>query len=209
MTGFCVDTITLDKSLRANHGVLRVKALAVTADARIAAQRIMENAREEAAALLKEAREEAAQLTGQAEEQTLQRADELLEALANANETFLARAQDMIIGLGQGLFDRLVMETTPREKIEAALKRVQTEAPPKLVSALLRVHPDDMELLPQIDWDTKADASLTPGTCRLEASDGEWCANFTAAVAALNAAFKSAVETNTENEDETDSDNES
>jgi flagellar biosynthesis/type III secretory pathway protein FliH len=194
MTAFCVETITPETSLRAEYGVLRVKALAITSDARLAADRIVEQARAEAENLLQQARDEARVLMQEAEQEVLQRADQLLRSLEETNETFLLRAQDTIVDLAQGLFDRLVLEATPREQIEAALKRVMREAPPKLVNPVLRVHPDDAGLLPAVEWEVKPDASLSRGVCRLEASSGEWCADFNAAVAALTAAFTQAVE---------------
>lgn len=194
MTDFCVDTITLEANLRAEHGVLRVASLAVTSDARLAADMILQQARNEAEIVLQQARDDAQRLTQEAEKQTLQRADQLLQALEQANATFLLRAQDTIMELAQGLFDRLVMATTPREQIEAALKRVLREAPTKLVNPTLRVHPDDAGLLPAVEWEVKPDPSLSRGVCRLEASAGEWCADFSAAVAALKSAFAHAAE---------------
>jgi flagellar biosynthesis/type III secretory pathway protein FliH len=194
MTAFCVDTITPEANLRAEHGVLRVASLAVTSDARLAADRILENARAEAEIVLQQAREDAQRLAQAVEQQTLLRAEQLLQVLEQANATFLVRAQDTIVDLAQGLFERLIMATTPREQIEAALKRVLREAPPKLVNPVLRVHPDDAGLIPAVEWEVKPDPSLSRGTCRLEASAGEWCADFSAAVAALKSAFAHAVE---------------
>lgn len=212
MSDFCIDTIQPAATLRPDNGVLRIDALRVTADASLAAERIVKNARAEADTLLNEARVEAQRmaqdaqgeaqrLTRDLEQQTLQRAEQLLQALEKTNSTFLQRAQDMIVDLAQGLFDRMVMDTTPREKIEAALKRVLHEAPSKLVSPVLRVHPDDVELVPQVEWEIKPDSSMPRGVCRLEASGGQWNADFGAAVEALRSAFTRAVElsnTNTE-----------
>ncbi|MFC7516072.1 FliH/SctL family protein [Herbaspirillum sp. GCM10030257] len=195
MTAFCLDTITQDDSLRPDHGVLRIAARAVTADARQAAQRIREAAEADAQTLLQTARVEADRLAQEAEIQTLQRADALIKTLEQTNARFLQQAEDIIIELAKGLFDRLVLEATPREKLEAALKRILQEAPPKLVNPMLRVHPDDAELLPKVEWEVKVDASLMPGSCRLEAASGEWCADFGAAIAALTSAFAHVVET--------------
>jgi flagellar biosynthesis/type III secretory pathway protein FliH len=191
---FCTDTITTDDSLRADHGVLRVSALAVTADAREAAQRILDDARAQASAMLQQAQHDANERTREAEEQTMQRAAHLIQSLEQANATFLDHAQGIVVDLAQGLFDRLVMDTTPREKLEAALKRVLQEAPPKLVNPLLRVHPDDFALLPAVEWDVKQDAGLAPGTCLLQADSGEWCADFSATVGALKEGFKQATQ---------------
>jgi type III secretion protein L len=193
MTAFCIDTITSDAGLRAEHGVLRANALTVTTDARALAARIVEEARAEAEALKQEASAAARQLTQDAETQTLQRAEQLLQALGQAHETFLQHAQSMVVDLAQGLFDRLVLEATPREKIEAVFRRVQQEAPSRMVNPLLRVHPDDFSLIPSTEWEVKADASMQRGVCRLEASGGEWRADFDASVAALKSAFAAAV----------------
>lgn len=194
MTDFCVDMITPEASLRAEHGILRAEALAVTGDARLAADRIVQQARADADNILEEAKADAERLTQETQRQTLQRADQLLKALERANETFLLRAQDTIVNLAQSLFDQLVVAATPREKVEAALRRVLREAPTKLVNPMLRVHPDDAEFIPAVEWEIKPDPSLSPGVCRLEAAGGEWCADFSAAVAALKAAFAHAVE---------------
>jgi flagellar biosynthesis/type III secretory pathway protein FliH len=195
MTAFCIDTITPDASLRARDGVLRAASLAITTDAHVAAERILDAARSEADALLQQVQADATRRAQRSERQTLERGAQLLKVLGQANATFLERAQETIIDLAQGLFDRLVMEATPREKLEAALRRVLHEAPPKLVDPILRVHPDDFELVSGVEWEVKADPSITPGACRLEASDGEWYASFNASVEALKAAFAQAVET--------------
>jgi flagellar biosynthesis/type III secretory pathway protein FliH len=194
MTTFCVDSITPEANLRAEHGILRAGALAVTSDARVAANQIVQQARAEADKVMEEARAEAQRLAKGAEQDALQRADQLLRALERANETFLLRAQDTIISIAQRLFDQLVVASSPREQIEAALRRVMREAPSKLVNPLLRVHPEDAALIPAIEWEIKPDASLSRGVCRLEAAGGEWCADFSASVAALNAAFARGVE---------------
>ncbi|OGB25921.1 MAG: hypothetical protein A3I66_12055 [Burkholderiales bacterium RIFCSPLOWO2_02_FULL_57_36] len=189
MSDFCIEALTPERNLRADHGILRIAALAVTSDARAAADQIMQRAQAQADALLADARVDAQQAVQQAEQATLQRADQLLQALQQTHATFLDRAQEMVLDLAQGLFDRLVIETTPRERIEAALKRVLLEAPPRLVDPLLRVHPDDADLLPAVEWDVKPDPSLSRGMCRLEASHGLWCVDFSAAVTALKAAL--------------------
>jgi flagellar biosynthesis/type III secretory pathway protein FliH len=118
----------------------------------------------------------------------------LLQALQQAQDTVLERVEEIVTGLVQTLYDRVVMETTPQERIAAALRRVVQEAPPKLVDALLRVHPEDAALLPELDWPVKNDTTIARGACRLEASNGQWCANFDAAVTAVKAAFAQGVE---------------
>ncbi|HYD61647.1 MAG TPA: HrpE/YscL family type III secretion apparatus protein [Noviherbaspirillum sp.] len=189
MTGFCVEKIQCDPQLRGEHGVLRVAAIAVTADARQAAARIMRQAQDEADALLRRAHEEASEVVREAEQQTLARASALLQSLEEANTSLVKRSQDIVISLAQGVFDRLVSDTTPRERVEAVLKRVLQEAQPGLSHPLLRLHPEDVELAPAVEWEIKPDASLPRGTCRLEASTGEWGADFCAAVTSLKTAL--------------------
>jgi flagellar biosynthesis/type III secretory pathway protein FliH len=193
MNDFCVDSITAEPDLRAADGVLRAGSRRITVDAGVVARRIVQDAHDEAEAMLRRSAQEAKRATEEAEQDAIARAHGLLQALEQANATLLLRGQDIIVGLAQRLFDQLVMDTAPRERIEATLKRVLEEAPSKLVNPVLRVHPDDFGLLPAVDWDIKADPSLTPGTCRLEAATGEWCADFSAAVTALKAAFERGV----------------
>jgi len=193
MTAFCVDTIVIEAGWRPEHGVMRQESLAVMADARAAAENILERARADAEAIRQAARDEAARAVHDTERETLERARELLGRLEQANATFLLRAQDMVVDLAKSLFDRLVLDVTPRRRIESALKRVQREAPAEPAGALLRVHPADVELLPEIEWEIKPDAAMERGVCRLEAGNGEWRADFNAAAAALKAAFEQAV----------------
>lgn len=216
MNGFCIDTIAANPHLRARHGILPAAALPITADARHAAQllareaqagaelllgearagaaAILADARAEAERLLAEAGEQASRLSAAERQRVAAQAAELLQSLAQAEGAILERAEDIVAGLAHTLYDRLVMQTTPRERIDAALRRVLQEAPPKLVDAQLRAHPDDLALLPQLDWPLKADTALARGACRLEASNGQWCASFDLAVQDLKAAFTQGIE---------------
>lgn len=189
MTAFCVDTLIPEADLRAHHGVLRAETFAVTTDARKVAAGIVQRAREEADAMLQKARDESSRLTREAEEDAFARARVFLQALDDANRSLMLRAEDIVIDLAQAVIDSLIMQMTPRERLEAALRRVLHEAPPKLASPLLRVHPDDVEHLPEVDWEVRPDPGLSRGTCRLEAASGEWFADYSAAVAALKAAL--------------------
>ncbi|MBC7501477.1 MAG: flagellar biosynthesis/type III secretory pathway protein [Herminiimonas sp.] len=146
-------------------------------------------AQAEADRILDDARAEASLLLVRAEQQASAHAIELVKTLQDAQRKFLDRSQEMVIDLTQSMFDRLVMDLTPRKKLEAALRRVQREAPPRLAAPLLRVHPDDLELLPVVEWEVKADAAMSRGMCRLEASNGEWCVDFSAGVTALKASL--------------------
>ncbi|MGZ3240066.1 MAG: FliH/SctL family protein, partial [Burkholderiaceae bacterium] len=173
MNQFCVDSLTPAPSLRPDHGLLRDAALVVTADAAAAADHIVESARAEAEAMLQAARSQAQQIAQAAEQQALERAQQLIATLQAAQASFLAGAESIVLDIVQGVFDRLVIDTTPRERIAAAYQRVQAEAPSRLVTPLLRVHPDDFDLLPSTDWEVKPDPAMARGRCRLEAASGE------------------------------------
>jgi flagellar biosynthesis/type III secretory pathway protein FliH len=216
MNNFCVDTIAGNPHLRAHHGILRAAGLPLTADARRAARLlvrdaqskadalvenahgmaddILANARAKAEQILADAGEQAQRLTADEQQRVIEQSSALLQSIQQTHDAVLERVEDMVIDLAQTLYNRVVMEATPRERIDAALRRVIQEAPPKLVDTLLRVHPDDVALLPEVDWPIKADVSLVPGACRLEASNGQWCANFDAAVQAVKAAFAQGIE---------------
>ncbi|MDB5772249.1 MAG: hypothetical protein JWM42_2623 [Burkholderia sp.] len=209
--GFCVESISLEPMLRASDGIVRAESLAVTRDASKVAQQLIRNAHAEADEIrqaasaesdeLREAarielddmreaaRIDAQQVVHSEQQQVIEKAAHLLQSLEHANATFIDRARDVVMDLAQNLFDRLVADTTPREQIEAMLRRVLQEAPPKLVTPLLKVHPDDVDLVPKIDWDIKADRSLARGTCLLEASNGQWRADFSAGLGALKSVF--------------------
>lgn len=194
MTAFCLDTVVIDAQLCADRGLLRAASLAATANARMLAQRIAAKAQTDADRLAQEARAEAQHVASRTEQDTLRRADELIRQLEQAQVRMLERAHDTIVDLACALFDRLVADSTPRERIEATLRLLLQEAPPKLVNPVLRVHPGETALVPEVEWEIKPDATLPRGTCRLEASSGEWCVDFNAAVEALRLAFACAVE---------------
>jgi len=189
MTGFCVEKIAVDKRLRAADGVLRVEALTVTSDARALGEQIVQEARAEADKITSQARARARQRETKAETEVLQRASELLAGLEEANATVANRVADTVVDLVLGLFDKLLVQAPPRKRIEASLKRLLREAPPRLIEPVLMVHPDDVELLPQVEWEVKHDDSLSRGACRLEALSGEWFADFNVAVDSLRRAF--------------------
>lgn len=206
MSGFCVRKISIDSRLRARDGVLSADSLAVTADAHALAEHIIADARAEAERMREEARQRAREVARDAEADALRRAASLLAALDQAHATLLGRAREIVIDLAQGLYDRLVEQTTPRKRIETVLARILREAPPRLVEPLLRVHPDDAGLLPEVEWEIRKDATLPRGACRLEAATGEWQANFDAAVEAVRLAFAAAVENRSGDPQERDHD---
>lgn len=190
MTGFCVEFIRCEPQLRPEHGVLRVAAMAVTTDARRAADRIVQDARDEAGAILRHARDEAAANARKAEQDVLERALRLLRALEDTRTNLLHRSQDIVVSLAQGMFERLAAAVTPRERVEAMIKHILQEAQPHPRDPLLRLHPDDVEHAEDFGLEVKPDPSLAPGTCRLEAVNGEWFADFSAAVASLKDALE-------------------
>lgn len=192
MSQFCVVRLAPDARLRPEHGVLSAAVLELTAQAQLLARQIVQQAEAEREALLAEARAQAQLAVRESEARVLQEGEQLLQGLRQAMQDLLGGAEDIVTGLARQLYERLVFETTPAERIAAAYRRVLEEAPPKLVNAVLRLHPADMPLLAEVAWDCKADARLAPGTCRLEADSGEWQADFSAAVAALTLAFGAA-----------------
>lgn len=184
-----MDTVHREPGLLAEYGVLRAPVLAATADASLLAGRMLAAARAEADALLLQAQVAAGEAVLAAEQASLRRAARLLQALEQAQAGLLLGVEDLVVALAQGLFERLVLELTPRARIAASLRRICQEAPPGLVAAVLRVHPDDLADLPALGWTVQPDPELSPGSCRLEVGNGAWQAGFEAAVAALSAAF--------------------
>lgn len=194
MTGFCVEKIVADERLRPADGILRSEELTVISDARVLAEHIVQEARDKAADILSQAQSRAKELEQSAENQVFARASELLAGLEEAGATVADRVAGTVIDLVMSLFDRLLLQATPRKRIEASLKRLLRETPPRLMDAVLRVHPNDAGLLPEVDWEIKHDDTLTRGACRLEAASGEWHADFEGAVNALRNAFYDAAE---------------
>ena len=182
---FYVEKIKLDGKLQPKQGWLKAEGIGITSDANVLAQDIIAQAKQEAATMLAATRDEVQHALRHAEQNCLQQASQLLNALQQERQYLLTNMESIALELVQAMFDRLVLETTPADRIRAMLKRVQQEAPPRLTSALLRVHPGDLPLLPQQEWEIKTDTSLQPGSCRLEASTGVWSASFQLAVSEL------------------------
>jgi len=208
MTRFSVDKIATDERLRPADGVLRAEALTVISDARVLAEHIVQEARDKAEEIVSQARAQASDLEQAAEAQVIERASELLAGLEEASNTVADRVAGTVVDLVMTLFDRLLLQATPRKRIEAALKRLQKETPTKLMDAVLRIHPEDAALLPEVEWEIKRDDTIARGACRLEAANGEWHADFDAAVTSLRRAFDDAVDQSfaVQNIDETDED---
>jgi flagellar biosynthesis/type III secretory pathway protein FliH len=194
MSGFCTRKIAIDTRLRPRDGVIRMQDLELTSDARALADDILAQARAEAERIREQAEQDARECAREAEAETLRRAAALLATLEQANATLVERARGVVIETVQGLYERLAAQTTPRKRIEASLARILREAPPRLVEPVLRVHPDDVGLLPEVEWEVRRDASLARGACRLEAATGQWQADFDASVEALRLAFAAATQ---------------
>lgn len=189
MTTFCVARLVPAPDLLASDGVLRAASMGATADAQALAGRIVAAAQAERAALLATAAEEARLALAQAQAQVLAEGTALLEGLRAAAQDLSGRAEDIVTELARQLYERLVLETAPRERLAASYRRVLQEAPPRLVNAVLRLHPDELSLAEGWEWPVKADAALPRGACRLEADSGQWRADFTAAASALSDAL--------------------
>lgn len=189
MKAFCVARMSTDRRLLPSHGVLHAATREMTADAQLLATRIVEQGRAEAAQLLAEAQVQARQAVQAAETRVLEQSIQLQQGMEAAMADLLEQAQDIVLRLAAELYDRLVLETTPQEKIAAACRRLLREAPPKLVNTVLRLHPGDMPPPDGTPWPCEADPALAPGCCRLEADSGEWRADFNAAAASLRQAL--------------------
>lgn len=192
MSGFCREKIDVDHRLRPAAGILRGQAVEATARVQILAAQILDEARAEAERIRAEAGEQARRLGEAAEADAIRRAAGLIAGLERAGEAVAQRSRGLIVDLVLRMYDHLVMQSTPRKRIETSLGRLLREVPPRLVDAVLHVHPDDASLLPEVSWAVKPDASLPRGACRLEAASGEWESDFTAAAGAIRAVFADA-----------------
>ncbi|NHZ94520.1 hypothetical protein F2P46_01995 [Massilia sp. CCM 8734] len=193
MNDFCVATICTDSLLRAEHGVWRAQALALTHDAGAAAAHILDQARVEAEQLQLRASADAREAVAEAERGALERGAVLLRQLEQCHAQLLDGAQALAVDLALALFERALAGTTPRERLEASCRLLLREAPRTLAQPLLYLHPDDSELAPPgAAWELRSDATLARGACRLEAGGGEWRADFAAGASALRTAFEQA-----------------
>jgi flagellar biosynthesis/type III secretory pathway protein FliH len=113
----------------------------------------------------------------------------LLDGLRAAAAGLAEQAEDIVTVMAGQLFERLMLETTAQQRLAASYRRLLLEAPPRLVNAVLRLHPDELALVEGCEWPVKADPALAPGACRLEADSGQWRADFHAAAAALSQVF--------------------
>ena len=186
---FFVEAVNHTSYLRPDHGIIRAPALRITADAEAAAQNILAAAEAEASEILARARKEGDAATQAVERETLDRAHVLLQCLEEQQRTFLKNAQSTVLDLALALFDRLAMDQSQRKRAGVLLKRLLAELPPRLHNAQLWIHPEDAALLPAVEWEIRADESMRRGTCRLEASNGDWCVDFPLAVETIKASF--------------------
>ena len=192
MNSFCVATLQMPPGLRARQGVVRSDAFFITDDACQAAEQLLAAARAQADDILARARAQADSAVRREQERVADEATRMLSVLQQMKESVLDEAAGLAIELARQTFDRLVLETTPQERLDAACRRVLEEAPPKLTDAVAWMHPDDaasLEGATHLPWEVKGDKRLTPGTCRLEAANGEWRAEFGLATEALRASL--------------------
>jgi flagellar biosynthesis/type III secretory pathway protein FliH len=186
---FCANRIAVDPKLVPDSGLLRAKDINISADAIYVAEKIREEAIADARQIARNAKENADAVVQKAERDTLLKACTLIKRLQHQNEIFLQCSESMFFKLLIAALDHLLVEISPHEKIISCIKRIASEAPPYLVNATLYVHPSDIDMLPEINWEIKPDPALEVGSCRLEAVSGEWHADFAAATLAVRKAF--------------------
>ena len=186
---FCVAKIDIDTALRPEHGVLRDNALAITADARLCAQRTLDNAQATADQIVQQAQQQADAITADAEQRTLAAMRSYQAAFDAQYAEFIQRAQPLVIQLALGLFDKLVQSMSERERVAATVTRLTFEAPTKLSEVMLHLNPADVAQVSNVEWPIKGDPTLAPGTAVLIASSGEWRMNFSMAVDTLKASL--------------------
>ncbi|MBN9473231.1 MAG: hypothetical protein ABS43_12325 [Bordetella sp. SCN 67-23] len=189
MDSFCVERVSVPPGLRARRGVLRDRSLEVCSEAARVAEAVLRQARDEADVLLKQARVDAAAAVRSESERAARQATELLRGLESAQVRLLDGVETLAVECAAQAFARLVADMPPTERIAAAVRRVREEAPTKLSEAVVWTHPDDQVLVADSPWETRSDARLARGACRLEASSGEWHASFDLAVVALEQAL--------------------
>jgi flagellar biosynthesis/type III secretory pathway protein FliH len=206
---FCVATIEIDERLRAAHGVFRGASLFSANQAREMSAQLMEEARQARDELLDAARASAEETVRAAEREgelavqsaqtrVVKQADALFATLEGALASVTDGIRPLVLQLAGDLFDRLVLDATPQERVAAAYRRLLEEVPPKLLDAELRVHPDELPLfetmVPAPRWTLVADAKMARGACRVDAASGEWSAGFELAAEALRQAFLNAAD---------------
>nr|WP_253909724.1 HrpE/YscL family type III secretion apparatus protein [Herbaspirillum seropedicae] len=177
-------------SLRPRHGVVSSVDFRVTEDARLAAAQLVQQAQAEAAGIREQARADALAALHDEERRIAHEAGQLLARLREREASMLEGVAGLAVDLAHSIFDRLLVDTTARERVMAACRRVREEAPPKLTEAVAWLHPEDAASLAQEDalpWELRTDARLAQGSCRLEAASGEWRADFSLAAEALRA----------------------
>lgn len=185
MSRFCVQTITLDPLLRPVDGVLRAAVLGPAGEAASVADQIVARAHEQARRIVEQARADAGAQVEAAQAQVLREAQLLMGAMQARYRAFVDDCQPLVIDLTQQMFARLVGGLTPRKRMEAMFRRLQEEAPARLLEPVLWIHPSEAALVPATEWEIRTDPELAPGMCRLEALDGQWSIDFPAAIEAV------------------------
>ncbi|MCH8621985.1 FliH/SctL family protein [Undibacterium sp. TS12] len=185
MKQFCRDQIRTDPRLRAEQGILKSADMLQIIRAQDMAGQIVAEARVKTLQARQQALEECQALLDQKKLQCQQGAMALLQALKDERERFFSEAGELVLTLVRAMFDRLVGECTPKERLLAALRHVMQEMPPDLHAPVLKVHPADLEHLSDQQWEVQADVRLTPGSCSLETATGVWHVDFALAVEEL------------------------
>lgn len=209
MSNFCVASVQVDERMRGEHGVLHAHSLFLSRQTRELTSQLMAEAEQDREALLAQAHDETEQMLAdaqragdeaveQAQVRVIEQADQLFATLDSALAQVNDGIRPLVVSLALELFDRLVLETTPEERIASAYRRLLSEVPLKLVDAVLKVHPDELAIyetiLPAPRWTLQPDISIARGACRVDANSGEWSAGFDLAAQALRAAFAHATE---------------
>lgn len=190
---FCRTRIDAPPGLVATHGILSGAALALSSDARVAAERLLAQAQARADALVEAELERCRADIGARQQEALGQLQTMLAAQERLPREFLARTEPLVIELARKLFLHLVGELAPHERAQVLLRQLQAEAPPRLAGPELRLHPEDApalapRLLPA-GWTVRPDPALARGCYRLESGAGEWLVDFDAATLALSDAL--------------------
>lgn len=185
MTQFCKDQVRTDSRLRAEHGILKNADILQIVRAQDMAEKLVAEARVKTLQAHQRALEECQTLLEQKRLQCQQDVAALLQALKEERENFFAESGKLMLTLVRAMFDRLVGECTPEERLRAALHHVMQDMPACLQMPVLKVHPADIEHLPDPHWEVQTDTRLTPGSCRLETATGVWHVDFALAAEEL------------------------
>jgi len=185
MSDFCSETLRLPQTLRPRYGVVRSDDLAVSGETARACRLMLHRAGQEAEAMQEQARAAAAAAMRQEQQRVAAQATTLLQTLQHAHEQLLDGVETLAAEMTARAFALLVADLPAVDRIAASVRRVREQAPARLSEAVAWVHPEELDALDGGAWQVKADAGLARGSCRLEASSGQWFASFELAADAL------------------------